>query len=349
MFKSKVITFLVMGLAIVVAACGSTTVAQDLTLPPEGDACPAADAGTRVLRQPNHGYCLLYPDVYKMEKPNEMETDLVIGSLLNVQDPRVNIVAQKAEGRTAAGVADEIVANFQGFEIERRAATVGGVDAIVLDKLPGQEINRRVILVQEDWLYDLTFLPADESLGAAFEGMAALYDRVIGSFTFIPRSDEVVAGQDCLDARAGEQPLTYEAYNFCVLHPDGYGVDEGAPNQVVLFVGSLQDVAHPKLFIEAENAQGRTAEGVGQALAEEAEAALPGYTVEQTFGLTLGYEPAWVLENMPGQDISRQVLVVHDEQLYRLTFVPADPAAGAVYAEMEALYEMVVNSFRFLH
>ncbi len=75
---------------------------------------------------------------------------------------------------------------------------------------------------------------------------------------------------------------------------------------------------------------------------------MPGYAVERTFGLSVGYEPAWVLENVPGQDIGRQVLVVHDGQLYTFTFVPADPSAGDVYAQMEMLYTTVVNSFRFL-
>jgi hypothetical protein len=54
------------------------------------------------------------------------------------------------------------------------------------------------------------------------------------------------------------------------------------------------------------------------------------------------------LENVPGQDVSRQALVVHGDRVYKLTFVPADQAAGEVYAQMEALYTTVVNSFRFL-
>jgi hypothetical protein len=42
------------------------------------------------------------------------------------------------------------------------------------------------------------------------------------------------------------------------------------------------------------------------------------------------------------------LLAVHDDRLYRLTFVPADPAQGEVYAAMEGLFEMVLQSWRFL-
>jgi inhibitor of cysteine peptidase len=325
--------------------------AQDLTLPPDGGAaasCPAPAADTRRLTHTRHGYCLLYPSAYKVEKPNADETDLVIGSLLNVQDPRVNIVVELANGRSADEMADARLAELAGFDVERSRTMVGGVEAVVLDKLPGQEINRQVWFAQDGRLYHLTFMPADESLGETYARMEALYTLITGSFTFIPASDVVVPGSDCLEATADTQPLTFEAYNFCMLYPTGYDVDEPTANQIVFYVGSLLNVEHPKLFIEVGDAGGRTAEQVTGDLAAEVEASMPGYVVERTFGLTLGYEPAWVLENMPGQDISRQAVVVHDGRLYKLTFVPASPDAGPVYAEMEQLYTVLVNSFRFL-
>jgi len=326
-------------------------VAHDPTPPQDGGptaACPAATAETRLLANAGQGYCLLYPLAYKVEKPSANQTDLVVGSLLNVQDPRVSIVVEPASGRTAATASDQIVADFQGFDIERTGVSLGGVEGIVLDKLPGQEINRRVVLEHAGLLYQLTFTPADESTGDAYTGMEALYDTIVASFTLIPASAEVLPGQDCLEAKADEQPLTFEAYNFCLLAPQGYEVAEPTANQVVLYVGSLLDVEHPRAYIAVGEAGGRSAEQIAADLAAEVEAGMPGWTVERTFGLTLGYEPAWVLENVPGQDLSRQVLVVHDDRLYKLTFVPASPDAGAIYAEMEHLYAALINSFRFL-
>lgn len=341
-------------LILVLSACSNVGRAAETTPTADVDSrpittCPAATADTRLLVHAGHGYCLLYPLAYKVEKPNANQTDLVVGSLLNVQDPRVSIVVEPASGRTAATASDQITAGFQGIEIERRGVNLGGVEAIVLDRLPGQELNRRVLLEHAGLLYQLTFTPADESAGDAYTGMEALYDTIVASFALIPAAAEDLPGQDCLEAKADEQSLTFEAYSFCLLAPLGYEVAEPAANQVVLYVASLLDVEHPKAFIEVGDAGGRSAEQIAADLAAEVEAGMPGLTVERTFGLTLGYEPAWVLENVPGQDLSRQVLVVRDDRLYKLTFVPASPDAGAVYVEMERLYTTLINSFRFLH
>jgi hypothetical protein len=312
------------------------------------DRCPAATADTRLLTDGAGGYCLLYPTAYKVEKPNANETDLVIGSLLNVQDPRVSIVVEAADGLSAGQMADGFLAAVDGFDVTRTSTTVAGVKAIVLDNLPGQEVNRRVWFVHDGRSFQMMFTPADESLGEPYAQMEALYELITDSFTLFPPVNEVTPGSDCLEPHADEQLLTYNAYSFCMLHPTGYDVDEGVENQVALYVGSLMDVEHPKAFINVEDAAGRTAEQAADEKVSEIETAVPGHDVERTFGLSVGYEPAWVLENVPGQDISRQVFVAHAGQLYTFTFLPADPSAGDVYAQMEALFTTMVNSFRFL-
>jgi hypothetical protein len=116
----------------------------------------------------------------------------------------------------------------------------------------------------------------------------------------------------------------------------------------VLYAGSLQDVSHPRLFIRVEDARGRTAEQVADNVVTEATDGMPGFAIDRPFGVTLGYEPAARLDGVPGQDLSRQVIAVHDGRAYTLVFVPADESQGEVYREMEALYDLVVRSFRFL-
>jgi hypothetical protein len=66
---------------------------------------------------------------------------MVIGSLLSVTDPRVEIAVEAANGRTAAELADQVALDFS-LEGEPGAVSIGGVHATMLDKLPGQEINR---------------------------------------------------------------------------------------------------------------------------------------------------------------------------------------------------------------
>jgi len=218
----------------------------------------------------------------------------------------------------------------------------------VLDNLPGQDINRQVLFVHEGRLYRLTFTPADAALGDAYERMTALYDMALASFSFIPVSDAAVPGEDCLEAKPDMQPFVSETQGYCLLLPSGYSAEEPSENETAIFTGSLMDVEHARAFIEVQDAAGRTAPQAAEELAADAEAALPGYSVERSFGWTVGYEPAWALENMPGQEISRQVLAVHDGRLYKLTFVPANEDAGERYTQMQSLFTMVINSFRFL-
>ncbi len=319
-----------------------------LSIPPEGDNCPETTVDTRLLKNKRHGYCLLYPVGYKVEKPSEVETDLVVGSLLNAEDPRVNIRVEDAGGRTAEELAEQVTVDFEAFPVERSSIVLGNVEAIVLDQLPGQDINRRVLFEHDGLLYQLTFWPADENAGDAYRRMETLYDKIVASFAFIPRSDEWFPGEDCLEARADTQLLFAEMYNFCMLYPIGYDVGEPAENEIVFFVGSLQDGTYPRLFIEVQDAAGRTAEQVATEMQADVQRSIPGYTVERSFGLRLGYEPAEMLEHMPGQEISRQVIVVHDGRLYKLTFLPAEAQADEVYTQMETLYTTVIDSFRFL-
>ncbi len=308
--------------------------------------CPSAETGMQRLINFEHGYCLTYPAEYKVEKPNESETLLVIGGLLNASDPRVHIHVEPAAGRTMEAVAAQIVADNAGFDIVQSEAQVAGQPSVVLDKLPGQEINRRVLFAYAGRLYTLTFAPADPAVDA-FRGMETLYMDILSSFTMLPELGELPVDRavlDCLDVTRDTIAMVDKERGFCLLYPDDYQVAEPSPDEVVLYAGSLMDVSRPKVFIRVEDAAGRTAAQVADAIAAEFDAG-----VERVFGVTVGYEVAERLDNVPGQDLSRQVIAVRGDRVYTITFVPADEAQGAVYREMEALYDLVLRSFRFLN
>jgi hypothetical protein len=156
-----------------------------------GRGCPAPTTDTELLTHTEHGYCVLYPTGYTAEHPNESETVLVVGSLLNMEQPRAYIEVDDAAGRTAEQVADEVLAEFEsvapGFGIERAETTIKGEPAMVLEGLPGQDISRRIMIVHDERLYTLTFVPADEALGEVYAQVETLYNTVIGSFSFLPR------------------------------------------------------------------------------------------------------------------------------------------------------------------
>jgi hypothetical protein len=150
-------------------------------------ACPEPAAGTKLLRLDEHGYCLLYPDEYSVERPNPEESALVVGSLLDVSNPRVYIKVTDGGGRTAGDAAQATIADFPGFDIVRSDRTIGGQDAVVLNGVPGQDISRQVIVVRDDALYHLTFVPASEDAGEVYARMEEVYKMVVDSLNFFKR------------------------------------------------------------------------------------------------------------------------------------------------------------------
>ncbi len=141
-----------------------------------------------VLTNKEHGYSLYYPIGYNVQYPNENETVISVGSLLNVEQPRVYIEVREATGHTAAQVADELMTEFTvGFDVKRTSVMIDGEEAVVLDNVPGQDINRLVIVVHDDRLYKLTFVPMGEEYGKVYALMEDLYATIINSFRFLSR------------------------------------------------------------------------------------------------------------------------------------------------------------------
>jgi hypothetical protein len=96
--------------------------------------------------------------------------------------------------RTAEKIADEDMTYAvaeQGVPLEnlgRWTVTLGGDQAVVLDGMPGQELQRRVYVVHEQTLYVLAFWPARSENKAAGNQMEALYTAVTSSWAWSPCS-----------------------------------------------------------------------------------------------------------------------------------------------------------------
>jgi hypothetical protein len=185
MMKKWLVVILAL-VAVALAACSLPgAAAKSVSQKEEGEAvCPEATTGTELIKVEEHGYCLLYPSGYSVERPNPEEIALVVGSLLDVSNPRAYIVVGAAEGHTTEQAADAIVADFPGFEIARSDATIGGHEAVVLDGVPGQDISRQVVVVRGDRLVHLTFVPASEDAGKVYAQMEELYQIVVNSLRF---------------------------------------------------------------------------------------------------------------------------------------------------------------------
>jgi hypothetical protein len=100
-----------------------------------------------------------------------------------------------------------------------------------------------------------------------------------------------------------------------------------------------------RAYIEGHDAAGRTAAQAADELTAEFSSA--DFNIER-ISITVDGREAVVLDDMPGQDTSRQVVIVHNGRLYKLTFVPEGEDYGDAHAQTENLYATVVNSFKFL-
>jgi len=168
-----------------VAGCGL------LSQPAGGEpgACPTPTADTQLLKNDEHRYCLLHPKAYTTEQPNPLETIISSGSSLDAENPRATIVVRDANGRAASevagGIVAEVKASLPNWSVRQSTVEIGGETAIVLDNLPGQDIGRQVIVVHNDEIYTLTFVPAGAAGTDAVQQMERLYKAVVGSFRFI--------------------------------------------------------------------------------------------------------------------------------------------------------------------
>lgn len=177
MKSRKVPILLLMLMVLGLSACGAGTGKRD---------CPTPADDQALLKDDEHGYCLLYPAGLEVFNPNENETVLIEGSLLSVEGPRVYIRTGDAAGRTAEEIADELAAEIPAqFEIQRTSLTLDGQPAVVLDRLPGQDMNRIVVVVHSDRSYQFTFVPVGGDYGELSALTERLYEAVVNSFRFV--------------------------------------------------------------------------------------------------------------------------------------------------------------------
>ncbi len=150
---------------------------------------------TQLLINLFQGYCLQYPIGYDIAFPNETQIMLVKRSILNPEDPMLMLVVDPANGRTVEQVADQIVADYSvpGLEVKRVALEIDQEQAIMVDGLTGQSINRQVVVVHNDRVYHMTIMPMEGSPDVNAQAKA-LYNMVIQSFNFRPETNLC---QDC--------------------------------------------------------------------------------------------------------------------------------------------------------
>lgn len=88
--------------------------------------------------------------------------------------------------RTAEEIADQELTTLAGLDIGRWTVMLDGEQAVVLDGMPGQELQRRVYVVHAQTLYVLAFWPARSQNKAAGDQMESLYATITDSWAWSP-------------------------------------------------------------------------------------------------------------------------------------------------------------------
>jgi len=90
--------------------------------------------------------------------------------------------------RTAEVIADQEMTFAAGVDVGRWTVTLGGEPAVVLDGMPGQDLQRRLYVVHQQTLYVLAFMPTRSENKAANDQMETLYNVVTSSWVWSPCS-----------------------------------------------------------------------------------------------------------------------------------------------------------------
>jgi hypothetical protein len=312
--------------------------------------CPEATAGTHQLIDAANGICFLFPDNYDVIQSETGELTLYVKSPLNTEAPLANIRVEAMDGRSLQEIMPDYPSDAELAAISFLTVDLGGELATVLDILPGQDTNRHVVAIHNGHLVDIMIARIGEDYGTVGQQAEALFQLITGSFRFIAVEPDakLVAGPECPTAGEDQVLYTNAEDGFCVLLPAKYTADDTLTSEngteTAVFVDSLMNTAEPKLFITVEPANGRTLAEVTQAKQDE----FADFGVSYSFGYMLDGIPANQFDQLPGQDLNRQVMLIHNDRFYSLTFVPDDPEMAEVYAEMQALYDLVMESFSFL-
>ena len=156
-------------------------------------------------------------------------------------------------------------------------------------------------------------------------------------------SSEKVSVADCVEATPGTSQLIYAAQGVCFLYPDNYEVFQVNDGSLTLYVESLMNTEAPLASIQFKTLDGRSIqEAIPDYPSNEELAAMSLLTID------LGGEMATVLDNLPGQDINRRVIAVHENRAIDIMIARIGPEYGDVGEQAEVLYTTITESFRFI-
>jgi hypothetical protein len=134
------------------------------------------------------GICFSYPQGYSQIPYGD--TVEIVGPGLPGSELRAIFWLEKSEAfdRTTEVIADQELTIAGITNAGRWSITLDGEPAVVLDGMPGQDLQRRVYVVHQQSLYVLAFMPTLSGNKAVNDQMEALFSAITDSWSWSPCS-----------------------------------------------------------------------------------------------------------------------------------------------------------------
>ncbi len=167
-------------LALGLMACGRSEAVSDDTAD-----CPAPTPATQLYSSAEPAVCFLYPTAYIANPSADGRgVELYVTSILNTEAPLAIVNSEPANGRTLEEITAQRLADYAFPGTTAEPFTLGGAPASLLNDLPGQDINRRVIALHGDTAYDLVIYRTSPDYGAVADEAAVLFETITASWAF---------------------------------------------------------------------------------------------------------------------------------------------------------------------
>jgi len=158
-----------------------------------------------------------------------------------------------------------------------------------------------------------------------------------------PESGQAVTGK-CIRSSDEVRLLINSVHQYCLQYPAEYDVFYPNESEMMLVKRFVLNVSEPSVSIKVQPAGEVTLKQAADQIVQVY--AIPGMEPIRE-PLTIDGEAAIMLDGLSGQDPNRQVVVLHNDTLYRLFFIQMNKNQPEAYAQSETLYRTVIQSFNF--
>jgi hypothetical protein len=203
------------------------------------------------------------------------------------------------------------------------------------------EVEPSVALNLEPGLHILALFAQWEGIGDVMYGFLVQVGESGGGPAFtLPAS--------CLPGDQSLAPYVDPGGRYCLLFPNHFRIGDVTLDRTNFYGPPLDQSLEPlfaSLALQVEGAaNGRD---LSQVVDEFVQANAQGLPVTRR-PITLGGEPAEVVEGVPGRLLSWQVFVIHADTVYHLSLFPMDPGVPQVEPDTQAVWQAVSTSLTFM-